>query len=376
MKTPPLKRVTIKTVAEEAGVSPATVSLVLSERQGWIEQFHPETVKKVRAAAARLGYRRNIFASAMPAGSTAFFALVLQEMAGAGAESWQHWGFEGALLEGVNAGAEQYSVHPIVVTTPAQAGDAEVTKVAHVIEGGVFGSIVRTPGAVLEDLLWARLQLGHPIVVVFPMQMTAWPSNVIDVDNVAVGQTAARLLLARKRRHAVLVRFQEMSEAHKLRVDGFGQVARQAGLRVTHVRLPLGVDEHEAAGLIARQIERSQVDAVYAIDSIASVGSILGSMRAGLTPGDDCDVVGCDASLWRTPGLPRITSIDISWREVGMLAIDKLFKAVQTRQPIIKNVLLKPRVVEGDSCPVPVKFHPDQHESSPPPEELQLKPTL
>ncbi|HOA73922.1 MAG TPA: LacI family DNA-binding transcriptional regulator [Phycisphaerae bacterium] len=372
----PLKRITIKTVAEHAGVSPATVSLVLSERPGWVEQFHPDTVKKVRAAAEKLGYRRNIFASAMPAGSTAFFALVLREMTPAGAESWQHWGFEGALLEGVNAGAEQHGVHPIVVTAPADPSDADVTKIANVIEGGVFGSIVRTPGAVLEDLLWARLQLGHPIVVVFPTEMTAWPSNIIDVDNVAVGQIAGKLLAARKRRQWMLVRFQQMSEAHKLRVDGFTQAARQAGVRPATLRLPMGIDEHEAAVLIARQLERVSVDGIFAVDSVASVGSILGGMRAGLTPGDDYDVIGCDASLWRTPGLPRITSIDISWREVGMLAIEKLFKAAQTREPSFKNVLLKPRIVEGDSCLVPAKFHPDQHENPPAPAELQLRPHL
>jgi LacI family transcriptional regulator len=371
----PVKRVTIKTVADQAGVSPATVSLILADRPGWVDQFHPDTVKKVRSVAEKLGYRRNIFASAMPSGATAFFALVLQEMANAGPESWQHWAFEGALLEGVNAGAEQHEVHPIVVTTPAEPNDADVTKVANVIEGGVFGSIVRTPGPVLEDLLWARLQLGHPIVVVFPMEMSAWPSNAIDVDNLAVGQTAGKLLVANKRRNWGLVRFQQTTEAHKLRVDGFTQAARHAGARVSTVRLPLGVDEHEAAALIAKQLERTPVDAIYAVDSVASVGAILAAMRLGLTPGDDCDIVGCDAALWRTPGLPRITSIDISWRDVGMLAIDKLYKASQSRQPGFKPVLLKPRIVEGDSCAVPPKFHPDQHESPAAPAELQLKPT-
>lgn len=369
------KRVTIKTVAEEAGVSPATVSLILSEREGWVDQFHPDTVKKVRTAAGKLGYRRNIFASSMPSGASTFFALVLQEMAGSGAESWQHWAFEGALLEGVNAGAEQHGVHPIVVTTPAEPGDADASKIANIIEGGVFGSIVRTPGTILEDVLWARLQMGHPTVVVFPRQMSTWPSNIIDVDNVAVGQTAGKLLATNKRHNCAVVRFQQMSEAHKFRLDGFAQAARQAGMRVNTVRLPVGVDEHEAAGLIARQIERTPVDCVYAVDSVASVASILGCMRAGLTPGEDCDVIGCDAALWRTPGLPRITSIDISWRDVGKQAIEKLVRTSQSGHSVFKNVLLKPRIVEGDSCAVPPKFHPDQSESPQAPPELQLKPT-
>jgi DNA-binding LacI/PurR family transcriptional regulator len=352
MKSSLKPRVTIRTVADEAGVSPATVSLILAERPGWIEQFHPDTIRKVRHAARRLGYRRNMFASAMPQGASNFFALVLHEMCGASDETWHHWAFEGALLEGVNAVAEPRGVHAIVVTTRLRPGDSDAGKVTAVIEGGVFGAIVRTPGAALESVLRARLARGHPIVVVFPRATSGWSTNAIDVDNVAAGQAAGRLLGRRRRSHWLLVRYQQANEVHRHRADGVTMAARQAGARLSTVRLPLGMDEHESAAILVRHLESSSVDGVFAIDSISSVGAVLACAGAGRRAGEACDVVGCDASMWRTPGLPRITSVDISWREVGELAMERLLECRPPASPRFKTILLAPRIVEGESCPV------------------------
>lgn len=47
---------TIKDVARAAGVSPATVSRVLSNQKAF---YSEKTAQKVRAAVKQLGYRRN-----------------------------------------------------------------------------------------------------------------------------------------------------------------------------------------------------------------------------------------------------------------------------------------------------------------------------
>ena len=55
-------RVTLAHVADRAGVSTATASLILSRREEYIRQFRTDTVEKVRRSAKRLGYRANLFA--------------------------------------------------------------------------------------------------------------------------------------------------------------------------------------------------------------------------------------------------------------------------------------------------------------------------
>jgi LacI family transcriptional regulator len=359
-------RVTIKDVAEKAGVSITTVSMILTKRPGWIGQFHPETIDRVRKAAETLGYRRNLFAVGSIARKPSFFALVLQQMSDRPTEAWHHWAFEGMLLEGVNAEAAKNRIHPILAVTRRDPDEAECDQVIAVIDGGVLGSIVRTPHDILERKLRERLGHGQPAIVVFPRRTSLWPTNAIDVDNVMIGQTAGKLLASRKRRHWVLVCYQQKTDAHGLRIKGFTRFARRSGSDLTMVHLPLGVDEHEAAKEIARRIDPVRVDAIFGIDSVASVGSLLACGNVGLAPGTACDIVGCDASSWRRPGSPAITCVDISWRRVGSLAVEKLLQVSRGGRGQFKTVLLKPGIVAGESCPVPAKFRPEGREEGMP----------
>jgi len=70
--------VTLAKVAENAGVSITTVSVVLSGHEGNLKQFHPDTIAKVRQTAERLGYCANLFASGLPSNAPPFFAMVIR----------------------------------------------------------------------------------------------------------------------------------------------------------------------------------------------------------------------------------------------------------------------------------------------------------
>jgi LacI family transcriptional regulator len=67
--------VTLKSIAEKAGVSVGTVSIALglnSARQ----RLRPATRESVLAAAAELGYRRNAYAQGLASGHTAVVGFV------------------------------------------------------------------------------------------------------------------------------------------------------------------------------------------------------------------------------------------------------------------------------------------------------------
>ena len=51
------KKVTLKDIAAKAGLSPASVSMILNRRS--IDRFNAETVEQVYAIAAELGYKSN-----------------------------------------------------------------------------------------------------------------------------------------------------------------------------------------------------------------------------------------------------------------------------------------------------------------------------
>lgn len=354
-KKPAPSRVTLARVAEDAGVSVATVSLILSNRGGWVEQFHPDTVQRVRASAQRLGYRRNLFACGLPSGDARFFALILRDADSKPGE-WRNWALQGALLEGVSAAAEERGVYPVVASGQASMS-LDTGRVSAITEGGVFGAIFQSPRPQTEELIREQLGRRQPAVVVFPHQASTWPTNAVDVDHVAVGQTAGKLLAAGGRDRWALVQYDEMSEPLRLRCEGFIQAARQSEASLVTIALPSQQDEDGASDLVARQLSRCQADAIFAVDSPASIASVRGSLQAGLSPGGDCHILGCDASQWKVPGMPRITSVDVSWKQVGATAVERLLHA-RVNKGRFRTVLLPPRVVYADTCPAPTGTRP------------------
>lgn len=86
-------KVTQQQVAEEAGVTRATVSYVLTGRAEELS-ITPEVVKRVERAAARLGYLPNLAARALVSGRSRTLGLMLR-----GNPFW------GLIAEGVESAA-------------------------------------------------------------------------------------------------------------------------------------------------------------------------------------------------------------------------------------------------------------------------------
>lgn len=284
------------------------------------------------------------------------FSLVLNELYESRLGTWHHWAFEGSLLAGAVRAATEHQLFPVVAAVHDQADDADIHGISRIIDGGVFGSIIRTPNERLERVPRVRPRQGHPLVVVFPRKLKAWSTNALDVDNQAIGRAAAQLLADRGRRRWLLVGYQEATEAQRLRCEGFAALADEVGAQVDSIRLPMDVDEQRTAALVAARMRKDRVDAVFALDSVCSVGSLMGCLEAGRKVGQDLDVVGCDCSMWKHHGMPRITLVDISWRSVGAVAVQTLVELARSGDQHFPTRLHPPRIVPGETCPVPERL--------------------
>jgi LacI family transcriptional regulator len=345
-------RVTLATVARRAGVSVTTVSVVLAGRPELLARYHPDTVAKVQQAARKLQYRANLFATSLPAQKSPFFALVLPDFRReALGESHVH-GYESSLLAGVIWAGTERRLYPVTLTMPRDPDASAVEEVGRVIDGGVFGTIARSPNLAFERFLCPRFKAGHPMVAIFPRRMADWPTNGIDVDNEQVGRTAARLLVSRRRSRWVLVRYQKMVDSDRARCEAFLAEAGRAGAEPRPIRVPMGLNEHEVCDFLTERLRRLRPEAIFAPESTSSVGAMLACARLGLVPERDFDLVGCDSASWRVAGLPSITCVDVSWEQAGTRAVEELSRMYETGARQFRTVLLAPRVVPGGTCPV------------------------
>lgn len=344
-------RPTIQAIAQRAGVSRATVSLILTNRAELVGRFKPDTVRKVRETADAMGYRANLTALSLRNAYPTFFGLILRGAGVADAVSWHHQAFEGQFLAGALEASRLLELYPVLATQDSPDPDGALHRVRGVLEGGIFGAIFRTPLPVLDGPMRRQMGSGLPVVIVFPENPDACLSNTIDIDNVAAGRLAAELLHRAGRRRWVIVREERAWEAVRMREKGALEVAAQVGAEATVLSVPAEIDESALGAWLPPRLRELRPDGVYAASSVAGVSSLLACQAAGLRVPQDTCLVGCDAALWHAPGSPGITCVDVSWYETGALAVRKMFELREKGESVFENIKLPPFIRKGKTCP-------------------------
>jgi DNA-binding LacI/PurR family transcriptional regulator len=351
-RKPRTHRITLARVAQESEVSVTTASLILSGRPENLSQFQSQTIDRVRVAAERLGYRANLFAASLLADRSSFFALVIRGGHSNDPRAWQFGAYESDLLYGVTETAPP-EVYPVVAVSGEQTSELKVRSIERIMAGGVFGSIVRTPSPLLMDCLRDRIERDHPTMVVFPRRLEDWPENAIDVDNHAVGSRAGELLLAAGAKRWLILRDSEYPAGQDLRQRGSQAIAAGSGVECTVLELPAGRSVEQLESLVATTVRDVRPDGIFAMTLHTSVATVAACRSAGLVLGRDVRLVGCDCAFRTHSSDPLITSVDVSWFEAGAAAIRSLVAMAEVGQSRRPSVLLEPRVVPGNTCPVP-----------------------
>jgi LacI family transcriptional regulator len=345
-------RPTMQAIADRAGVSRATVSLILTNRQDIVERFKPETVAKVREIAEEMGYQANIMALSLRAPHPSFFGLILRGSGVADAISWHHQAFEGQFLAGALEASRLLNLYPVLATQDSPDGEAALKRARGVLDGGVFGAILRSPRAVLADSILKQIERDLPVVIVFPEDETTFQINTIDVDNVAAGKVAAKLLRMAGRQKLLLIQDEVTWEATRLRAEGFMAVSQEAGADVRVVVVPAGMKPEQTEPWLSARLAEIRPDGIYTASSVTGVETMMACLSAGLRVPEQTALVGCDAALWRAPGCPAITSVDVSWYKVGELAVRKMVEMQEKETWTFANIKLPPEIRVGGTCPI------------------------
>jgi DNA-binding LacI/PurR family transcriptional regulator len=221
-----------------------------------------------------------------------------------------------------------------------------------VLDGGVLGAILRTPRHHLEEQLRRQIEHGFPIVIVFPENPTSCPSNAIDVDNVAAGWLAAKLLREAGRQRLLLIQDEVTWEAVRLREQGFMAVSEQGGATIERLTVPARMSGETTEAWLAERLGGYRPDGIYTASSVTGVEALLACRAAGLKVPEETALVGSDAALWRAPGCPPITSVDVSWYSVGELAVRKMMELEEQGEATFANIAMPPRIRVGGTCPI------------------------
>ena len=311
--------VTLKDVAQAAGVSISTASRVLDERGSFSTSA---AAVRVRAAADELSYRRNTAASSLRRGATGTFGVLVPRLSDT---------VMALMFEAIERAARTRG-HFALVATCGNEPDDEAQATETLLDRNVDAVILAT--ARVDDRLPESLsRRGIPHVLVLRTDRVS-PSSLGDDE--AGGYLAMRHLLDLGHRDIGLINGPTFTSTGQDRRAGAERALREAGLTLDPelaLTTGYGIEHGVAAGRLL--LERAhRPTAIFAANDHLAIGVQTAARLLGLVPGQDISIVGYnDIPLVAQLPVP-LTSVRTPFDTIAATALDLVTSKSVEREPI------------------------------------------
>ncbi|MDK1473531.1 LacI family DNA-binding transcriptional regulator [Streptomyces sp. 549] len=330
-------RPTSRDVARAAGVSQATVSLVLRDK--WRGRVSAATADSVRAAARQLGYRPNLAAQSLRTGLTRTALLVVPALTNE---------FFARLHTGAAGVAAEHDFGVVLYPSPQGIGRArDPFASARTALDGVIAS------SMAAEALGALSGNGLPLVMLDSDPARTDSAAKVNVDLAdGMRQTVAHLI-GLGHRHLGHLAAGVPSWTFEVRSEALHEALRPSpGVRLQRAESPsLSVqDGLQAAWRLLTAEPRPT--ALICDDDLLAAGACKAARRLGLRVPDDVSVSGFDDLGLATAVDPELTTVRLPAEEAGAAAMRALLAVLAGEAPATA-VLPVELVRRGSTGPAP-----------------------
>lgn len=307
--------VTLRDVAERAGVSVRSVSNVVND----FVYVSEEMRARVRSAVEELGYRPNLVARALRQGRSQMIGVGVPELT-------QPYFSElcGYIVEE----AKQRSYTTLIEQTggdPAEERHLMTRpKATHLLDGLIFSPLGLGEAELLDN------GTGTPLVLLGE-RIEDGPFDHVGIDNVAAARTATLHLaqLGRQRVATIGDRLTASGRTAHVRTQGYRLGLKAAGLRYRDelvVRTPEFRRPDGAAAMEQLMRLPQPPDAVFCYNDLLALGAIRKALELGISIPGDVAVVGFDDIEDGHYSTPALTTIAPDKQAVARLAVEQLLR--------------------------------------------------
>ncbi|MEV8568729.1 LacI family DNA-binding transcriptional regulator [Streptomyces sp. NPDC051322] len=327
-------RPTSRDVARAAGVSQASVSLVLGDK--WRGRVSERTAELVREAARQLGYRPNLAARNLRLGSTRTVLLVVPALTTE---------FFARVYTGAAAAAAEHDFGVVLYPSPDGVGPARdpFASARTALDGVIASSMAVGALAAIRGSDLPLVMLDSD-----PAQSGAAAHVNLDIAD-GMRQVTAHLLALGHRRFVHLAPSID-SWTFDVRADALRTALHAAEVRT--VTAALEVDAARRAAERALGGPGPRPTAVICDDDILAAGACKAARRLGLRVPEDLSVTGFDDLALATAIEPELTTVALPAEEIGRRGMTALLAVLDGRQPAGGDLPVG-LLVRGSTAPPP-----------------------
>lgn len=336
-----MKRITIRDVAREAGVSVTLVSFVMNakrDKDGKLDcPVNPETAKRVLNVAQRLGYRRNFAAASLRSGRSNTIAVIPNDIS-----NKFFAGISRCIEE--EAGKSGYTVF---FASSEESAERLSNVIDAVLAHNVDGLIV-APCTDGESALATALNTNVPVVLLDRDIEDLTNVGKVLLDDVAAGQMATQALIDNGYKNVEMVSYNLGISSFSERENGYRKAMMDNDLydkaKVHYTTYATAAEDVE--NLIKDAVKRG-VDGLF-LPTYSLSAQVLSAMKKiGLKTPDDLAIVGFDESDIYSLYETTVSHIVQPLTELGKKSVDVLLGMIQGQEA--QKIVLKPELKLGGS---------------------------
>ncbi|MEZ8141053.1 MULTISPECIES: Mal regulon transcriptional regulator MalI [Enterovibrio] len=334
-----MKKVTITDVAEHAGVSVTTVSMVLGNKG----RISADTIEKVNNAVAAIGYVRNRAAANLRSNSSEIIGLILKDISDP---------YYAQVAAGL---CEETEKQGYMVFLTQSSDEAKFEQCVLTMARQGVGGIAFCPANENQHVDVDALKAHNLPLVCISRASVNQQIDYVGPDNASAAKMATEHLINQGHRRIAYVGGKISSLCRAERVGGYCSTLMQFGLPFK----PEWVVECDAGQAPAANaveqllINHPQVSAVLCHYSSTAVGAVQGIHRLGRSVGTDnlfnkqISIVGFDAVQEAELSEPPITFVNSDAKEIGRQAAKRLIEQFETSDTVARKVIVAPTLVNA-----------------------------
>ena len=285
--------VTLKEVAERAGVSRSAVSRTFTEGAS----VSPKMRRKVEKAAKELGYSPNALASSLTTGRTKLIGLVSNNF---------HNPIFLEVFDLFTRGLQERGLRPLLVNLTDET-DAE-NSVRMLRQYSVDGAVVAS-STLPEGFSRAFKDAGVPVVHSFGRATSAPKVHIVGIDNVESGRIAVRSLIERGYKRIAFMGGPLSATSTQDRHAGFvSETAKHPDIE-TSVSFADNYSFEAGRAEMLRLLQDNPAEAYFCGDDVLSIGALSAINDSGLSCPEDIGIIGLndmEMSRWENINLTTI----------------------------------------------------------------------
>ena len=338
---PDKNSVTIRQIADRAGVSVGTVSHVINRTAG----VRDAVQRRVLAAVDQLGYRPSLLARSLRRNETTILGMIVPDILNP---------FFPQVVRGVEDVAFQHGYQVILCNTDNEAGKER--SYFEILRAYRMAGLIVIPSAYSHlKALTAGAGPRHAPLVCLDRCVSGWKADSVTVDNLAGSYQATQWLIAAgHQRIATITGPLQLGNAME-RLRGFRRALRQAGIPLPMHYVQEGNFDRLSGyrqGLVLLRGPHPPT-AIFAANDLVALGVLTAIRELGLRCPQDVSLIGFDDLEIASLTDPPLTTVAQPGYEMGARAAELLLQQLKRRSGPAQQVVLQTTLKQRGSVAGP-----------------------